>query len=92
MMMNYKKLKNGFSMAELLVALSIFAIISTIGVGALSYMLRTQYQNQTELEKELLKKARASSCLKKIYYSSCNLAIPDDSKCADQYIQTSCLN
>ena len=69
--MNYKKLKNGFSMAELIVALSIFAIISTMGVGALSYILRTQYRNQLDLENTVLREARTSTCLKKIYYSPC---------------------
>ena len=54
MMMNYKKLKNGFSMAELLVALSIFALISTIGLTALGFMFKTQYSRQLELEKEFI--------------------------------------
>ena len=58
-------------MAELLVALSIFAIISTVGVGALSYILRTQYRNQLDLENTVLREARTSTCLKKIYYSPC---------------------
>ena len=53
-MMNYKKLKNGFSMAELLVALSIFALISTIGLTALGFMIKTQYSRQLELEKEFI--------------------------------------
>ena len=53
-MTNYKKLKNGFSMAELLVALSIFALISTIGLTALGFMVKTQYSRQLELEKELI--------------------------------------
>ena len=53
-MMNYKKLKNGFSMAELLVALSIFALISTIGFTALGFMFKTQYSRQLELEKQFI--------------------------------------
>ena len=53
-MTNYKKLKNGFSMAELLVALSIFALISTIGLTALGFMIKTQYLHQIELEKKFI--------------------------------------
>ena len=77
-MTNYKKLKNGFSMAELLVALSIFAIISTMGLGAFSYMTQTQYKNRARLENELLRKVAISKCNKKIEYeiSNCtNLSI-----------------
>jgi len=41
-------------MAELLVALSIFALISTIGLTALGFMVKTQYSRQLELEKEFI--------------------------------------
>jgi prepilin-type N-terminal cleavage/methylation domain-containing protein len=73
MMTNYKKLKNGFSMAELLVALSIFAIISTMGLGAFSYMVQTQYKNQIQNEKDLLREAKISNCIKGQYYA-CTLS------------------
>jgi len=43
-------------MAELLVALSIFALISTIGFTALGFMFKTQYSRQLELEKQLISK------------------------------------
>jgi prepilin-type N-terminal cleavage/methylation domain-containing protein len=84
-MMNYKKLKKGFSMAELLVALSIFALISTLGLGALGFMLKIQYQNQNKLEENLLKEAKISSCLKQEYYSNCN-SLPQDPGCSDPTI------
>jgi prepilin-type N-terminal cleavage/methylation domain-containing protein len=76
MMTNYKKLKNGFSMAELLVALSIFAIISTMGLGAFSYMTQTQYKNRARLEKELLKEVKISNCIKKVKYECKDPSIP----------------
>ena len=41
-------------MAELLVALSIFALISTIGFSALGFMIKTQYSHQIELEKQFI--------------------------------------
>ena len=96
--MNYKKLKKGFSMAELLVALSIFAIISTMGLGAFSYMIQTQYKNQIQNEKDLLREAKISSCLKQEYYLDCKLPSqdPQDPGCsnltiANQSIEN-CLN
>ena len=67
-MTNYKKLKNGFSMAELLVALSIFALISTLGLSAFAFTIKTQYANRARLEDELLRAARVSNCIKKIQY------------------------
>jgi prepilin-type N-terminal cleavage/methylation domain-containing protein len=68
MMMNYKKLKNGFSMAELLVALSIFALISTIGLSAFGFITKTQFINRSRLENELLKEVKISNCIKKVKY------------------------
>ena len=85
-MTNYKKLKNGFSMAELLVALSIFAIISTMGLGAFSYMVQTQYKNQIQNEKDLLREAKISSCLKKEYYSNCDLSPQNPDGCSNQIV------
>jgi prepilin-type N-terminal cleavage/methylation domain-containing protein len=89
MMMNYKKLKNGFSMAELLVALSIFAIISTMGLGAFSYMVQTQYKNQIQNEKDLLREAKISSCIKEMYYSSCT---SQNASCNGTNIKNDCIN
>jgi prepilin-type N-terminal cleavage/methylation domain-containing protein len=66
-MINYKKLKNGFSMAELLVALSIFALISTIGLTALGFMIKTQYSRQLELEKQFINKFNSYSRANSIF-------------------------
>jgi prepilin-type N-terminal cleavage/methylation domain-containing protein len=92
MMMNYKKLKKGFSMAELLVALSIFAIISTMGLGAFSYMIQTQYKNQIQNEKDLLREAKISSCIKDKYYSSCALPLCDAPSIKNYCIRINSLN
>jgi prepilin-type N-terminal cleavage/methylation domain-containing protein len=68
--MNYKKLKNGFSMVELLVALSIFALISTVGLTALGFMIKTQYSRQLELEKQLINKFNSYSKFSQKYCPS----------------------
>jgi prepilin-type N-terminal cleavage/methylation domain-containing protein len=70
MMTNYKKLKNGFSMAELLVALSIFALISTIGIGAFAFILRTQTTQRIVLENELIQEVKIFNCKKELFYQN----------------------
>jgi prepilin-type N-terminal cleavage/methylation domain-containing protein len=71
MMTNYKKLKNGFSMAELLVALSIFALISTIGLTALGFMIKTQYSRQLEIEKQFIDEFNSYSQKSEIFSKFC---------------------
>jgi prepilin-type N-terminal cleavage/methylation domain-containing protein len=81
MMTNYKKLKNGFSMAELLVALSIFALISTMGLSAFAFMIKTQYTNRSKLEDELLREVRISNCIKKVQYEQKKCSTSSDPNC-----------
>jgi prepilin-type N-terminal cleavage/methylation domain-containing protein len=61
---NYK----GVSLIELMVALSIFALIAMIGFSAFSFMLNTQYKNQLNLEKKLFQQIKIYSCIKKFNY------------------------
>lgn len=67
-MTNYKKLKNGFSIAELLIALSIFALISTLGIEGFSFMLKNQLKHREAIEKELIKEVKIYNCKKELYY------------------------
>jgi prepilin-type N-terminal cleavage/methylation domain-containing protein len=66
--MNYKKLKHGFSIAELLVALSIFALISTLGVEGFSFMLKNQIKHRIAIEKKITEEVKIYNCKKELYY------------------------
>ena len=68
MNINYKKLKHGFSIAELLVALSIFALISTLGVEGFSFMLKNQIKHRIAIENKLISEAKLFNCKKELYY------------------------
>ena len=80
-MTNYKKLKNGFSMAELLVALSIFALISTLGIGAFGFILKTQTNHRLALENELIREVKIFNCKKELFYL--NKSFGFDPTCSD---------
>lgn len=57
-------------MAELLVALSIFALISILGVSGFSFMLKNQIKYRQAVEDELIKEAKIYNCKKELYYLS----------------------
>lgn len=82
-MMNYKKLKNGFSMAELLVALSIFALISILGVSGFSFMLRNQIKHRSAIENRLIEEVKTYNCKKELYYLYKQTPNADTANCSN---------
>ena len=55
-------------MAELLVALTIFSIISTLGVGGFSFMLKNQIKHRLFIEDQLIREIKVYNCKKELAY------------------------
>ena len=57
----------GASLVELMVALSIFALIAIVGFTSFSFMLNNQFKTQQQIENDILSKAKKLTCYKKVY-------------------------
>ena len=67
----FKKNYKGASLVELMVALSIFALIAIIGFTSFSFMLNNQFKTQQQIENDILSKARKLTCYKRFYVAQC---------------------